>query len=383
MTLASELRPARLRLEQLLLDPNNPRLMGATGDLSDHVADSVALDRDVQGELQARLRQEMGLDSLIEKIKANGFLPIDRIVVRPCDDTDDMYIVLEGNRRVASLRSLKSDAIALAAMADDRRTSIEEFDVLIYEGNDPMISWSIQGLRHIEGVREWGPFQRAAFLSSLAERHGMAVTAIAKLAGLRPNVSNKLVRAYGGLRQAQQDADWGTDIGEEDFAIFHEAVFAKNHSELWKWLDWDDNSGYFRNEENLGTLLSLVKEEGEDGRPAIPRVNPDLRDHFQKLLAEPDRDRYIEQLRSGEFSLSQLTQQIAQDDVVEDLRNVQHAIDRLKSLAGAADLLPIPEILEAERASEVLASLKEIIRRVTIQIDALQGAEAGQEGKSA
>lgn len=375
MALSTELHPERLQLDQLLLDPNNPRLIGVTGSMSDALPDSVAADPDVQAELQSRLKREMGLESLIEKIKANGFLPIDRIVVRPASGSDRKYVVLEGNRRVASLRIVIEDTIAMAEMDDDRRDSLSELDVLVYDGSDPMISWSIQGLRHIEGVREWGPFQRAAFLSSLSERHDMPVTKIAKLAGLRPNVSNKLVRAYRGLRQAQEDPDWGEEVGEEDFAIFHEAVFAKNHSELWKWLDWDDAKGRFDEEENLSILLSLVKDdENGDGRPVIQRVNPDLRDHFQKLLAEPESDRLVEQLRSKESSLSQLIQQLTQDHVRDDLADVEHALDRLRSLANAADILPTPGIVATGKVDEVLQILDAISEVVGVQQRALAGA---------
>jgi hypothetical protein len=377
VSLVEQLESLNVAPDQLLLDPNNPRLLGvAPTDAAASLPDTVALDSDVQAELVARLKREVGIDSLVEKIRSNGFLPIDRVVVRPCRDSDGQFVVLEGNRRIAALKTILRESLSLAELSEDIRATFSEIDVLVYHGDDPMIAWSIQGLRHIEGVKEWGPFQRAAFLASLAERHEMPVTQIARLAGLRPNISNRLVRSYQGLRQAQEDPDWGTEIDEPDFAIFNEAIFAKNHSELWKWLEWNDSENTFENEENLSVLLALLKDEQADGRPVIQRVNPDLRDHFQRVLASDDRDALIEDLRSGNTTIAKVNQQLTEDDLTHDLQDVDHSIQRLRDLAAAVEILPMPAIVAASRSYEIEAELLALQRTVAVQLGALAGASA-------
>lgn len=90
-------------LDCLLLDPNNYRLQEVSGYVS--VASERFQLEQVQKTTLLRLQDE-GLRELQKSIVANGFLPIERIVVSPYPEADGKYLVIEGNRRVAALRGL-------------------------------------------------------------------------------------------------------------------------------------------------------------------------------------------------------------------------------------------------------------------------------------
>jgi ParB-like chromosome segregation protein Spo0J len=85
----------------IFLDPNNPRF-----ETKVKVADSSVKELTVQQSALARM-DDFGIDDLKESIKKVGFVQIDKIVVRPLKP--DGFVVVEGNRRVAALKSLEKE----------------------------------------------------------------------------------------------------------------------------------------------------------------------------------------------------------------------------------------------------------------------------------
>ena len=111
-----------------------------------------------------------GLVELKNSILRNGFLPLDRIVVRELDGIRGKYVVIEGNRRLAALKWLRSDIdeglVAEEGIDPDSdyleklAESTKEIEVLVYLGDDKNdIAWILQGIRHIGGIRDWEPAQ--------------------------------------------------------------------------------------------------------------------------------------------------------------------------------------------------------------------------------
>ncbi len=93
--LIDELKPMEIPLRKIYLDPNNPRFAGATWD---YVSDKEVVMPEVQEATRRRLIKEWGVDKLRMNMEVNGYLPIDRVVVR--EIARDSYVVLEGNRRI-------------------------------------------------------------------------------------------------------------------------------------------------------------------------------------------------------------------------------------------------------------------------------------------
>ena len=40
---------------------------------------------------------------------------------------------------------------------------MDEPEVLVYEGGNAQIAWDLQGVRHMGGLKVWGPISRPAF----------------------------------------------------------------------------------------------------------------------------------------------------------------------------------------------------------------------------
>jgi ParB-like chromosome segregation protein Spo0J len=106
----------------IFLDPNNPRF-----ETKVKVADSSVKELTVQQSALARM-DDFGIDDLKESIKKVGFVQIDKIVVRPLKP--DGFVVVEGNRRVAALKSLEKELNEKEIELEDVRNSILNLKVI-------------------------------------------------------------------------------------------------------------------------------------------------------------------------------------------------------------------------------------------------------------
>ena len=183
--------PVRVRIEQLLLDTENPRI-GDAG--SQHDALQKILDD-----------QEEKLFELAQSIATDGMNPLDRLLVLRESKTSNRFVALEGNRRVAALKMLTNPAVLtglnlkaplqrrLEELAKDfKRTSIEPIDAYETASRDAGAPWI--HLRHTgenegRGVVGWSGHAAARFRGT-----DPALQAL------------EFVRAHGNLTDAQKEA---------------------------------------------------------------------------------------------------------------------------------------------------------------------------------
>jgi ParB-like chromosome segregation protein Spo0J len=170
-----DLEEETLSPEVLLLDPNNPRLLEAPlGAGEARIADEIAADPVTQDQLSAQLRREEEVQSLVTRIKSMGFVSsFERIVVRPAKGIEGQYVVLEGNRRVAAVKTIKNNRAQYLSLSENVRSSIDAIQVVVYAGDDPDVAWQIQGFRNVGGgIKEWKPYQKARYIVDLLHRTG-------------------------------------------------------------------------------------------------------------------------------------------------------------------------------------------------------------------
>lgn len=103
INLPSLLTPIDTKLDDLLLDPNNPRF-SELGEQLNPVPEGRFADEKVQASTLDKMKTPLfDVAELRDTIKTIGFLPMDRIVVRKWKgqplDGRSRYVVIEGNRR--------------------------------------------------------------------------------------------------------------------------------------------------------------------------------------------------------------------------------------------------------------------------------------------
>ena len=264
----------KLPLKKLLLDPNNYRFH----DEDDFVfaADQRFHEDRVQEIAWQRLR-DSGLRELKSSFLANGFIPVEPIVVRKYAHIEDRFVVLEGNRRIASLRWIQNDIEAGVDVDDQARQMLNTIPVVIvsHEEDDPALYEALMGIRHISGIRQWGGYQRAKLVVTLRDERGLDASDIGDRVAMSTVEVNRRYRAFKALEQMQNDEDFGGHATPDMYAIFHEAVSVPLVRE---WLGWDQESAQFTNEEELRRFYTLiVLTEDEEGQPNEPKNQKLLR----------------------------------------------------------------------------------------------------------
>ncbi len=261
-----------LALSSLVLDPNNYRFQDVEGFVA--ASEERFHERTVQQRALARLRKA-GLSELKNSILTNGYLPFERIIVKPYSGgEDDRWLVIEGNRRIAALHWINDDHEAGVDIRPDVLSVLDGVPVTIVsredEEADPSLILSLMGVRHVGGIREWGGYQRAKLVSELRDQFGLDTAEIASRLGMTAHEVNRRYRAFKALDQMMQDEEFGDQAGPELYPHLHEAV---GRTVIKEWLEWNDEELLFENGENLSSFYGLVTEsEDDEGRIHPPKL---------------------------------------------------------------------------------------------------------------
>jgi ParB-like nuclease domain len=176
--------PRQIRLEDLLLDPENPRL-----------PESIARD---QQSMLNYLTETTSIEELMDAIAKNDFFPGEPLIaVAGKDELLGKYIVVEGNRRLTAVKLLSNPN--LASRVGTRMKEISSgpgfkpdvLPVIVRPNRDDVLPYL--GFRHITGVKQWEPLAKAKYIEqlfnslSIDTNAKVRYTEIAKTIGSRAN----------------------------------------------------------------------------------------------------------------------------------------------------------------------------------------------------
>lgn len=248
-----ELFAEDIALENIFLDPNNPRFVSMTWD---NIPDVKIAEQAIQKIVIEKLNLEFSVDRLVMNMEINGYLPIDRVVLRKIDDTN--YVVLEGNRRICAAKLLKQKHTDnSSSVAQEIIDSIEKIPCLVYTGTNTEASWIFQGLRHIMGIQEWSAFNKARLIVTLMEEEELSLTEVGKRFGLTPFGAGQWVRGYFAFKQAKENSDYTKEVDERAYPYLQE-LFSRSNSPIREWMKWNESTKTFDNELNFNELLSWL-----------------------------------------------------------------------------------------------------------------------------
>jgi hypothetical protein len=137
-----------LRLDRLRFDLQNPRIFERLG------------PKATQDEIQSLLvTGDMKALELVPSFIENGYIPYEPLIVRR---VRDYFVVLEGNRRLAALRSMQrsQDAEEIAAF---KKYKLNEVPCTVFEGGDRQLL-AYLGLRHLSKTKDWSPSAKGSFV---------------------------------------------------------------------------------------------------------------------------------------------------------------------------------------------------------------------------
>ena len=287
---------ANLSIDDLIFDPNNYRFQDVKGFFS--AAPGRFHETTVQERAYKALKESSNVEQLRASIVANGFIPVEKLVVRQYDHKPGTYIVIEGNRRLAALRWIEEAYHAGVKTSEGTLAILSTVPVVIVEGEETDLTYkAIMGIRHVSGISQWGGYQRAKLVVELKDDFDLGSSEVAERLGMTAHEVNRRFRAFKALAQMKDNDEFGEYALPELYPIFHEAVSLPAVKE---WLKWDEASASFTEPDELIKFYSLLvpvhEEEYEAGESKITTYSQvrELRsilanEEARTLLFDPDK----------------------------------------------------------------------------------------------
>jgi hypothetical protein len=271
-----KIKPMEVPVAKLLLDPNNYRFLD-NADWSRKQDKRFHEDPVQAAALRLMERGSYQLEELRNSILANGYVPVERVIVTPYKHKADRYLVVEGNRRVAALNTLLRDhedgSITLNA---EQLKNFSKIPIAILEGEGKELIAAervLMGIRHIAGPREWGAYQQASFIRELVEDEGQDFGTIADHLGMRQFEVARRYRAIRALLAMKNDELYASSAKTDFYRLFHELV---SNPEVRDFFGWNHEKARFESEEKARRFFEFIAPQAEDTQPKL-RTFADVR----------------------------------------------------------------------------------------------------------
>lgn len=314
-------------IDEIYLDPRNPRLAEhrTPRDHEEPIQDSVQLDI-----IETLYEGPFDMEQIEESIRYNGYVGTDVIVLRPyksegqeCEEEDEAgadgvdegetvanedvggeeesseptaYIVVEGNRRIAAMKKLREKyGESTPDELQERMDELESLDVLVADTDQfdsPETELSIlQGLRHISGTKEWGPYQKAIVIEQLYN-DGLGLSEIESRLGMSTTMVKRYRRSYSAAKQFQEDDEFGDQWQPNHFSFFEETI---KRPDVREWMGWDDDEYEFTEHSRRRQFYQWFLGD-ESGSIKISRAI-DVR-KLSEIIAYDDKNKHLKKLQN-------------------------------------------------------------------------------------
>ena len=352
----------KVNLSQLLLDPNNYRFVDSENYVpvpSEEVAD-VRVQQRTRNMLLGKGQENV--KDLIISFRNNGFLDIEAIQVKKL--TDKSYLVLEGNRRVATLKYLQEQYDNHNDTGKVDACTFKSISIKIIGGSDDKAHLIAMGLHHISGKKKWNPLNQAQLVNDLLTEYSMSEDEVCQSLGLSKQMLRRYERTLA-LINAYKRSDYGDEFKSSMYSFFEESVKSPN---IRAWLDWNDETMSCSNAFNQDRLFSwfshqeqLVNDEEADGtvqteQSPIIEKSSDIR-ILQQFISDENALKKMEELHSvaDGYAYSDYIRGQRVSSAITDLERSVDAIsiaDRVEKLEYVT-LTKISERLQALVMSEL------------------------------
>ena len=313
-------------LSEIFLDSLNPRLGGA------------AQDRELtQKQIYDQMR-DWSLEELATSFLESGFWVHEAVLcLLDESDGDDRLVVIEGNRRIAALMRLKktyegeeqsSKWLRLIDGIDEPPGLFAKIPYIRIADRSEVDSFL--GFRHVTGIKEWRPPEKAAFIAKLINERGISYRDVMRRIGSKTPVVERQYIAYCIFTQMKEIEDLDAGKVKDRFSVLFLSLRSK---QVQRFLGVENQFGIepaavpppvdddhldrlreysiwlFGDGETLPIVQDsrqvdkfarvLASEDGLDYLRAVPR--PNLETAF--VIAGGDQEEVFDLIRTATFSL--------------------------------------------------------------------------------
>ncbi len=331
MAVDTKLRYAKL--EELSLDPTNPRLgRNNTG-------------RDVPQTRVLELMKNWELDELALSFLESGFWPQEALlVVKETLYGKTALVVVEGNRRLAALAYLKR---ALDGNPASRRWKeisetgpvptnlFTKIPYILVDSRKDIESFL--GFRHVTGIKEWKPAEKAEYIAKLIEGgHTSYEEVMRKIGSKTPTVRQHYI-SYRLLLQMEDQEDISLQHVEDKFSVLYLSL-RSNGAQRYLNIDIKADPRAARRPVPPSRLKALARFAlwlfGDEKRSPLVRESRQV-DDFGRIL---ESKKAVEYLERSERPIFESAFRLAGGDEPEVTRLIETAADNVELALGRAHL---------------------------------------------
>jgi len=358
-----DLIPRDLPLESIFLDPNNPRFVGPTWQ---RIEDDKIDTEPVQENARTLMIRDYGVDKLRMNMEVNGFLPIDRVIVRKFKE--GKFVVLEGNRRICAAKLIAPIGMGGAEVGQQVLGSVKSIPCLEYVGTEADAAWIFQGLRHITGISEWSAYNKAKLLVEQMEHEHLNLTEAGRRFGLSAFGAGQWVRGYYAFKQAREESDYISEVDERSYPYFQE-LFSRSSAPVREWLGWNEEEYKFKSPLNFNEFVGWlyprpVDAEGSDVRGNFEDRRLSRRDDIRLvsfLLKESEN--HFQQFRNGqdlEPTYAMASAEIYQQKLEEAADRVGAVFNAITACTKALDDIPHKVFKDKDLKTQLDSKIKDL-----------------------
>lgn len=169
--------------------------------------------------------KDWSLEELAVSFLETGFWPQEALVVVL---EDDKFVVVEGNRRLAALKLLK---LAIEGQPQNRKweellrgnpidTALFE-EIPYIEADHRNDVQAFLGFRHVTGIKEWHPAEKAEFIAGLIEKEKLSYDDVMRRIGSKTTTVRQNYIAYKMLLQMEDLGEVSIEHVEDRFSVLY------------------------------------------------------------------------------------------------------------------------------------------------------------------
>lgn len=341
-----------VNISRLLFDPQNPRI-------------PTNVNGNNEREIINWLLDDGGLIELVLSIGTQGYFGGEPLLVIP---NGNNFTVVEGNRRLAALKLLNDPNLAstrkyaVAEAVSEAKVAVEQVPVKIYSNREDVLEYL--GFRHVTGIKEWGPLEKARYLRQLIQSphynqlsDNEKYKQVAKVIGSRADYVQKLLAGLSLYNKIENNDFFRLKGVNEETISFSLLTTALGYSNIVEFLGLEDAQDIKQENVKTGNLEDLttwIFEENNEGQTRLGESR-----NLKTLNAVVGNETALSYFRDKSYSLE--AAKVFTDEPLETYRNlVAEAREKLATaLSVLTSVMAISET-DVEVITELFAQVRDM-----------------------
>lgn len=363
----------RVNVARLFLDAENPRLPESA-------------DR---AKIWEHMNRAYDLHELALSIVNNGYFEAEPLVAIPKDkraavnasqyeryvnSAKSEYIVVEGNRRLATVQGLQKGRLLDRdkkpyQIPADIQGQFDALPVLVYPNRDEVLAFL--GVHHLAGVRKWNVYERARYVVYLKDTQNKSMDEIQRIIGDRKNSARKTYVCYRLIELVREfDSTFDIQDAKNNFSFLQLATSQEPIKDFiglagWNSIDVENPIPKDR-KENLKFLFECLFDNGSVAKSLI-KESRQITSHLSKILDDDDATEILREERNIERAF-----EFIGGDLIGMNKLTQKAKSGLETvngkLSGIDDLQDTMECEEGEKLKKGVISISNVVADIRRKI---------------